>query len=58
MNPKTKFATFNSGFLFLFVVLFLLDVHWAVLVAVAVAAIPVNVVLYRKSQNAGGAANR
>ena len=55
MSPKTTFATFSTGFLALFVVLFLFNVHWAVLVAVAVAAIPVNFVLYRRSQTSGRA---
>lgn len=58
MSSKATFATFSAGFLALFVVLFLLEVHWVVLVAVAVVAIPVNALLYRRSQGVGGTASR
>lgn len=53
MNAKAQFSAFSAAFLLAFVVLYLLGAQWWAIVGIAVLAIPVNVVLYRRTQTAG-----
>lgn len=55
MNAKAQFSAFSAAFLLVFVVLYLLGTQWWVIAGIAVLAVPVNVVLYRRTQTAGPA---